>query len=316
MPDTPKIVVITGPTATGKTALGVELALALGGEIVSADAMQVSKRLDIGTAKVTAAEMRGVPHHMLDVAEPWEGYSVARYVAQADACVKDILRRGLVPILVGGTGLYIDALVAGHDYDGSAPDEALRAELSAQYEALGGEALLRALAEVDPARAERLHPGDKKRILRALEVWHTTGRTITEHDLETQSRPARYDAATIALSFQDRAALYARIDQRAERMVQEGLFEEVRALLAEGVPGACTAMQAIGYKEAALALSGEITREEALERIKRESRRYAKRQLTWLRRKDGLCWIVWEGAPDFQHARQISTAFLYAHGLK
>ncbi len=316
MPEIPKIVVITGPTATGKTALGVELALTLGGEIVSADAMQLYKRMNIGTAKVTAAEMRGVPHHMLDVVEPWEGYSVARYVEQADACVQDILRRGLVPILVGGTGLYIDALVAGRTFDGSAPDEALRAELDVQYETLGGEALLQALAELDPARAAKLHPADKKRILRALEVWHTTGRTITEHDLETQCIPARYDAATIALSFKDRAELYVRIDRRAELMAAQGLFAEVHALLAEGVPEKCTAMQAIGYKEAALALSGKITQEEALARIKRESRRYAKRQLTWLRRKDDLCWILWDSAPDFQQARQISTAFLYAHGLK
>ncbi|MDR1131557.1 MAG: tRNA (adenosine(37)-N6)-dimethylallyltransferase MiaA [Oscillospiraceae bacterium] len=312
----PKIAVVTGPTAAGKTALGVMLARQLGGEIVSADAMQVYRRMDIGTAKAAKDEMRGVPHHMIDVAEPWETYSVARYVAQADACVRDILERGLIPIIVGGTGLYIDSLVAGRSFDGGSADDALRAALERKYCALGGEKLLEALAAVDPERAARLHPADKKRIIRALEVWHATGRTITEHDLETQKKAKRYDALVIALSFEARADLYDRIDRRAEAMEKAGLFDEVQALLDSGVSEKCTAMQAIGYKEAARALRGEISRREAVGLIQRESRRYAKRQLTWLRGKPGLCWVLWQGSPDFNRGRQISTEFLLSGGLK
>jgi len=311
-----KIAVITGPTATGKTALGVALAKELDGEIVSADSMQVYRRMDIGTAKVTLEEMQGVPHHMLDVAEPYENYSVARYVNQADICVQDILKRGKLPIIVGGTGLYIDSLIAGRDFGEDSSDEALRLELSARYDSVGGEKMLEELGAFDPERAKKLYPSDKNRIVRALEVYYTSGKTITQHDDETRKLPPRYDAAEIALSFEDRADLYARIDKRAELMADSGLFDEVRALLKSGVPEKCTAMQAIGYKEAAMALRGEISENEALEIIKRESRRYAKRQLTWLRRKENIGWILWKIAPDFDFGRQFSTNYLLSHGLK
>lgn len=311
-----KIAVITGPTATGKTALGVALAKELDGEIVSADSMQVYRRMDIGTAKVTLEEMQGVPHHMLDVAEPYENYSVARYVGQADICVQDILKRGKLPIIVGGTGLYIDSLIAGRDFGEDSSDEALRLELSARYDSLGGKKMLEELGAFDPERAKKLYPSDKNRIVRALEVYYTSGKTITQHDDETRKLPPRYDAAEIALSFEDRADLYARIDKRAELMADSGLFDEVRALLKSGVPEKCTAMQAIGYKEAAMALRGEISENEALEIIKRESRRYAKRQLTWLRRKENIGWILWKIAPDFDFGRQFSTNYLLSHGLK
>ncbi|NCB73676.1 MAG: tRNA (adenosine(37)-N6)-dimethylallyltransferase MiaA [Clostridia bacterium] len=312
----PKIAVITGPTATGKTALGVALAKELDGEIVSADSMQVYRRMDIGTAKVTPEEMQGVPHHMLDVAEPIDNYSVARYVKEADLCVQDILRRGKLPIIVGGTGLYIDSLIAGRDFGEASSDDSLRLELSARYDTLGGEKMLEELRAFDPERAKKLYPSDKNRIVRALEVYYASGKTITEHDDETRKLPPRYDAAEIALSFEDRADLYARIDKRAELMADSGLFDEVRALLKSGVPEKCTAMQAIGYKEAAMALRGEISENEALEIIKRESRRYAKRQLTWLRRKENLGWILWKTAPDFDFGRQFSTNYLLSHGLK
>ncbi|MFB0921500.1 MAG: tRNA (adenosine(37)-N6)-dimethylallyltransferase MiaA [Oscillospiraceae bacterium] len=312
----PKIAVITGPTATGKTALGVILARELGGEIVSADSMQVYRHMDIGTAKVTKEEMQGIPHHMIDIAEPYESFSVARYVKQADACVQDILKRGLLPIIVGGTGLYIDSLVAGRDFGEDSSDTAIRRELGLKYASLGGEKLLEELSGVDPERASKLYPSDKNRILRALEVYYTTGKTITEHDEKTRQALPRYEAAVIALSFKDRADLYGRIDRRAEHMVQAGLFDEVRSLLAGGVPEKCTAMQAIGYKEAAQAIRGEIAETEAVESIKRESRRYAKRQLTWLRRKTDLEWILWENSPDFNCGRQISTKFLLSHGIK
>lgn len=312
----PNIAVITGPTATGKTALGVLLAKELGGEIVSADSMQVYRHMDIGTAKVTKEEMQGIAHHMINVAEPYESYSVARYVKEADSCVQDILKRGLLPIIVGGTGLYIDSLVAGRDFDESSSNAAIRSELDSKYTSLGGEKLLEELASVDPERASKLYPSDKNRILRALEVFYTTGRTITEHDEETRKIPKRYDAAVIALSFKDRDVLYERIDKRAEGMAEAGLFNEVRSILASGVPEKCTAMQAIGYKEAAQAIRGEITDDEAIDIIKRESRRYAKRQLTWLRRKENIGWILWDKAPDFNFGRLFSTKFMYSHGLE
>ncbi len=314
--DTPKIAVLTGPTATGKTALGILLAKEWNGEIVSADSMQVYRGMDIGTAKVTPEEMQGVPHHMLDVAEPFENYSLARYVKEADACVQDILARGKLPILVGGTGLYIDSLVAGRVFDEAASDLELRAALEARYETLGGEALLRELAQIDPERAAKLHHSDRKRLLRALEVFYLTGQTISAHDAETQRIPAKYDAMCLALSFRDREHLYARIGSRVDRMKEAGLFEEVSALLTSGIPENCTAMQAIGYKETARSLRGEISREEALELVRRESRRYAKRQLTWLRRKENLCWILWEQTPDLKLGRQLSTEFFRSCGLQ
>ena len=312
----PKIAVITGPTASGKTALGVALAETLHGEVVSADSMQIYRRMDIGTAKPTPEEMRGVPHHMIDVAEPEENYSVARYVAEASACVDDILARGKLPVVVGGTGLYIDSLVSGRTFADGSSDSALRQELNERYDEIGGEGLLGELRKVDPERAQKLHAADKKRIVRAMEVYILTGKTITQHDAETRARPPRYDAARIALDFTERADLYARIDRRVDTMVEAGLFDEVCALLASGVPGDCTAMQAIGYKEAVGAVRGEITEAEAAERIRQESRRYAKRQLTWLRRDPSLFWIRFEKTPDMALARRLSTGFLVRRGIE
>jgi tRNA dimethylallyltransferase len=314
MPD--NIAVITGPTATGKTALGVELALELNGEVVSADSMQLYRGMDIGTAKPTAAEMRGVPHHMLSVADPAENYSAARYVAEASRCVDGILSRGRLPIVVGGTGLYIDALIAGRVFAAAPGDAALRAALGAEYDALGGAAFRDKLAAVDPDRAARLAPGDKRRLVRAMEVYKLTGRTITAHDARSKLLPPRYAAAKLALSFRNRAALYARIDRRVDEMLARGLEAEVRSLLSRGLTRSSTAMQAIGYKETAAALAGEISLDEAIERVKRESRRYAKRQLTWLRRDDSLTWLCWEDEPDFDFARRFSTAFLARHGIE
>ena len=307
----PKIAVITGPTATGKTKLGVLLSKMLGGEVVSADSMQLYRGMDIGTAKPTAAEMDGVPHHLIDVASPSERWSAARYVEAAAAACDDILSRGKLPIVVGGTGLYIDSLISGRSFAGGGDDaDAVRQELTERYDELGGKALLRELSQIDPERAAKLHPSDKKRIVRAYEVWLLTGKTITEHDEETRRLPPRYSARMIALDFEDRQDLYDRIDSRVDAMVEAGLFEEVRALLAAGLPEDSTAMQAIGYKEAAAALRGEWSREAAIDAIKRESRRYAKRQLTWLRAKPNLLWIRWKKLPDFDFALQDSTSFL------
>lgn len=310
-----KIVVVAGPTASGKTALGIALAKELNGEIVSADSMQVYRGMDIGTAKATMDEREGIPHHMLDVAEPWEDYSVARYVEQAEACCRDILRRGRLPILVGGTGLYIDSLVSGRDFAAVDSDQGLREALSAEYDALGGEAMHRRLQEIDPERAAILHPGDKRRIVRALEVYRLTGMTITQHDRQTRALPRRFDAAAIHLNFKNRPALYARIDRRVDRMVEQGLFREVEGLLAAGLSPESTAMQAIGYKEVVRALQGELRREEAVDLIKQASRRYAKRQLTWFGRDKEALPILWEDEPDFEYARRLSTEFLHSRGL-
>ena len=309
-----RIIVIAGPTASGKTRLGILLARRLGGEIVSADSMQVYRGMDIGTAKADENERAAAAHHMLDVAEPWENYSVARYVQEAGAVCDRLLREGKLPILVGGTGLYIDSLVAGRDFAENREDRALRQALEREYDAVGGEEMLRRLAEFDPARAGRLHPGDRRRIVRAVEIYRLTGVTATEHDEQTRRRPPRYDAARIVLGFEDRAELYRRIDSRVAQMVRRGLFEEVEGLLAAGLSPESTAMQAIGYKEAVLALRGELTREQAASLIALGSRRYAKRQLTWFGRWEDCLRIQWRGEPDFEAALQTSTAFLHSRG--
>ncbi len=309
-----RIIVVAGPTASGKTRLGIELANIFGGEIVSADSMQIYRGMDIGTAKADEAERAAAPHHMLDVAEPWENYSVARYVEEAGAVCDRLLREGKLPIVVGGTGLYIDSLVAGRDFAENREDKALRQELEREYDRVGGEEMLRRLGAFDPERASRLHPGDRRRIVRAIEVYRLTGMTATAHDEETRRRPPRYEAARIVLGYQNRADLYRHIDSRVARMVKAGLFEEVAALLAAGLSPDCTAMQAIGYKEAVLALRGELTKEQAASLIALGSRRYAKRQLTWFKRWDDCLRIDWAEEPDFEAARQTSTAFLTGRG--
>jgi len=306
----PELLVITGPTATGKTALGVELARLLDGEVISADSMQVYRGMDIGTAKPSEAERGGVPHYMFDVAEPAENFSAAKYAALASACVEDIRRRGKTPIVVGGTGLYIDGLLRGTDYAAAPDDPALRQALEEEYDRVGGQAFRELLAEVDPERAAILHPGDKKRLVRAREVYLLTGETITAHDERSRLAPPRYTARIWALDFQDRQRLYERIDLRAARMFENGLVEEVRGLLSAGVPLDGTAMQAIGYKETAAYLRGACSLAEAVDTVQRKSRQYAKRQLTWLRRNPAIHWLRWENAPDLSAARRISTDFV------
>lgn len=302
----PKIAVITGPTATGKTTLSIALAKKTGGEIVSADSMQVYQYLDIGTAKPTTEEQCGVRHHMLGVVSPFEQYSVARYVEEASVCVKDILERGKLPILVGGTGLYIDSLIRGRRF-AQRGDDGMRQELADRYDRDGGQALLEALRIVDRTSAEKLSVNDKKRIVRALEIYHRTGITRTEHDEISRKTPPCYDARMIALSFTNRADLYTQINKRVDDMMEKGLQAEVLHLLEMGLTRGHTAMQAIGYKELAVALSENGSVDEAVEIIKMESRRYAKRQLSWLRRNDKLRWILWNKQPDFSTALEIST---------
>lgn len=310
-----KILVIVGPTASGKTRMAVELAKAHNGEVVSADSMQIYRRMDIGTAKPTAEEMDGVPHHMIDVADPEEDFSVARYVEMASACVDDIFSRGKLPIVAGGTGLYVDSLLSGRTFAAFSPDSSLRKELEEELAERGGEVMLAELSRVDPEAAARLHPNDHKRIVRALEVYRSTGKTISEHNRETRALPPRYDALTIGLNFQDRADLWARIDQRVDQMAAAGLEREVRELLSSGLSPRCTAMQAIGYKEFVAAVEGTMTWREAEELVKLRSRQYAKRQLTWFRRNPEVHWLLWEKNPNFGNARQRSTELLEEFGL-
>ncbi len=307
------VIVVCGPTASGKTALGVALAKALNGEVVSADSMQVYRGMDIGTAKPTFEEMEGVPHHMLSVADPREDYSVARYVADATACIDDILRRGKRALVVGGTGLYIDHLLAGRDF---APfDPAIREELARRCETEGLDKLYAELGQVDPTRQGQLHPGDKKRILRALEVFYATGTPMSALDEASKTRPPRFKAAKIGLTFADRAHLKARIDARVDDMMARGLFREVRALLDAGVPPTATAMQAIGYKELTAAVTGGGDVAAAADEIKLRSRQYAKRQLSWFRRDVSTHWILWDEKPNFSYALHDSTNFLSEWGI-
>ena len=302
------IICIAGPTASGKTALAVELAKEFGGEVVSCDSMQVYKRMDIGTAKPTREEMQGIPHHMIDVAEPWEDFSVSRYCEMASAIVDDIVARGKTAVVAGGTGLYMDSLIRGNAF-APFPATGVREKLEAQADAEGMEAMQAWLRAVDPDSAQRLHLSDRKRILRALEVFLETGETITEHNRKTQAVPPRYNPLWIGLDFARRSELYRRIDARVDAMLRQGLVEEIRGLLGEGIPPKATAMQAIGYKEFVDALDGRCTIEEAADQVRQSSRRYAKRQLTWFRRNGSIHWLIREddstGGEVLENARRI-----------
>ena len=285
------IICIAGPTASGKTALAVELAKELNGEVVSCDSMQVYKYMDIGTAKPTAEEMQGIVHHMLDVALPQEDFSVSRYCAMASPIVDDILSRGKTAIIAGGTGLYMDSLIRGNDF-APYPSTGRRQELEDRADREGIEVLMEQLHEVDPDTAARLHLSDRKRIIRALEIYLETGETMTAHNLRTQSIPPRYKPLWLGLDFSQRQQLYDRIDRRVDIMLDMGLVEEIRGLLAMGIPAKCTAMQAIGYKEFVSALEGQGSIAEAADLVRQSSRRYAKRQLTWFRRNPAMNWLV------------------------
>ena len=311
----PKVVCVVGPTGCGKTGLGIALAKKLGGEVVSCDSMQLYRGMAIGTAAPTEAEMQGVPHHMVGVIDPREDYSVARYAADAAACVDDILARGRLPILVGGTGLYLDALLRGHGYAPGTTGGEIRAGLERRWDSEGGEALFDELRRIDPASAASLHPNDKKRVIRALEVYRETGKTMSQHNAETQTIPPRYEPVFLGLAYADREEMKRVIDLRVDQMAAQGLLDEVRALLARGVPRTATAMQAIGYKECLGCLAGECTEAEAIAEIKLRSRQYAKRQLTWLRRNKDIHWFFWKKTRDFGAALQFSTEILTKLGV-
>ncbi len=283
------IVCLAGPTASGKTALAVELAKDLNGEVVSCDSMQVYRRMDIGTAKPSPEEMQGIPHHMIDVAEPDEDFSVSRYCAMAAPIVDDIVARGKTAIIAGGTGLYMDSLIRGNDF-APFPSTGVREKLEAEADEVGLPAMLARLREIDPDTADRVF--DRKRILRALEVYLETGETITEHNRKTRLIPPKYTPLWLGLDFADRGELYRRIDRRVDIMLEMGLMEEIRSLLDSGIPEKCTAMQAIGYKEFVNALEGKETAQQAAEEVKKASRHYAKRQLTWFRRNPAVHWLI------------------------
>ncbi len=285
------IICIAGPTASGKTALAVELARELSGEVISCDSMQIYKGMDIGTAKPTAEEMQGVPHHMLNVAQPEEDFSVSRYCELADPILQDILARGKTAIVVGGTGLYMDSLMKGNAF-APCPSTGCRERLEAQAEEMGMEFMLERLRAIDPEAAAKLHLADRKRVIRALEVFEETGETITAHNRRTQAIPPKYTPLYLGLDFDPRAELYRRIDLRVELMLQQGLLGEIEGLLANGIPEKSTAMQAIGYKEFVAALRGDISVAEATAQVQQASRHYAKRQLTWFRRNTAMHWLV------------------------
>lgn len=274
--------IVAGPTASGKTALAVRLAERFGGEVVSADSMQIYASLRIGTARPTEEELRGIPHHLLGFQPLDKPYSVAQYVEDAHAAIAGIERRGALPILCGGTGLYIQSLVENLHFAQEPDRTACREALRRRAQAEGGAALLEELRRVDPETAARLHENDHGRIIRALEVYQTTGRTMAEQRALSRSRPSPYNPWLLLLDCRDRQALYDRIDRRAEQMLEQGLPEEAARVLA--LPGGTTALQAIGYKELAPYLHGECTLDEAMENLKRGTRRYAKRQLSWFHR--------------------------------
>ena len=310
-----RVICVVGPTATGKTKMGVALAKRFGGEVVSVDSMQIYRGMTIGTAAPAAEEMDGVRHHMVAIADPAESWSVARFTEQADLCIGDILRRGGRPVLVGGTGLYLDSILSGRTFAPGHSGGEIRKSLQAELAREGIESLYRQLREIDPETAARLPIRDEKRILRALEVYRETGETLTVHDARTRLRPPKYRACTIGLTFRDRADLYARIDRRVDTMVERGLLREVEALLQTGLPETATALQAIGYKQFLSVYRGGTPVSEAVAEVKLRSRQYAKRQLTWLRRKDDIHWLLWEKDPDFPAGLQNATEYLLAQGL-
>lgn len=293
--DKPKVIVICGPTASGKTALSIELAKKINGEIISSDSMQIYKDMNIGTAKPTQEEMQGIQHYLLDFVEPNQRYSVAEYKKDAENAIEKILSKGKIPIVVGGTGLYVDSLIYGIEYQDIKLDEEYRKELEKRVEAEGLEELYNEAQKIDPQSIEKISRNDKKRILRILEIYKATGKNKTEQEIESRKNGVKYDYKVFAINM-EREKLYERINMRVDIMIENGLIEEVENLL-EKYNEFPTAMQGLGYKEVVEYLQGKISKEEMIERIKRETRRYAKRQLTWFRKNKQTIWI---GPHDLQ----------------
>lgn len=292
-----KVIVICGPTASGKTALSIELAKKINGEIVSADSMQIYKDMDIGTAKPTKQEMGEIKHYLLDFVSPEERYSVAQYKQDAKKAIKEIINKGKTPIIVGGTGLYVDSLIYEIEYNDIKLDEEYRKKLEKIVEEQGLEELYKKAVEIDPEAMKKISQNDKKRIMRVLEIYHSTGKTKTEQEKESRKNPVEYDYRVFAINW-DREILYQRINKRVDIMVDQGLIEEVKGILNkyDKFP---TAMQGLGYKEVVDYLNGIYTKEKMIEKIKLETRRYAKRQLTWFRKNKQTIWL--DGTNDIQN---------------
>lgn len=286
------VLAVVGPTASGKTALAVALAKEFGGEIVSADSMQIYRGMEIATAAPTGEEMAGVPHHLVGIAQPEERFSVAAFTALAATCIAELHARGRLPVLAGGTGLYIDALLDHITFIDAPANPVIRAALFRRAEQEGAQSLLEELGRIDPQAAQSLHPGNLGRIVRALELFQATGVTITEQRRQSRRNPSPYSPFYLGLDFRDRQHLYDRIDRRVDWMAENGLPEEARRFLLRDPDG--TGAQAIGYKELKPYFSGEMTLEDALGNLKRATRRYAKRQLTWFRRNERIHWLFWE----------------------
>lgn len=290
--DKPKVIVIAGPTASGKSNLAIELAKKIGGEIISADSMQIYKEMDIGTAKVSKEEMQGIKHYMIDFVPPNKRYSVSAYKKEAENCICEILKRAKVPIICGGTGLYINSLIYGIEFAEEEIDEAYRNTLNEIAEKEGLETLYNRAVKIDPEAMKKISRNDKKRIIRVLEIYHKTGKTKTDQDLESRKNEVKYDYKVFAINM-NREILYNRINKRVDIMIEKGLIDEVKSIIKkyDEFP---TAMQGLGYKEVVEYLQGNITKEEMIEKIKMETRRYAKRQITWFKKNKETNWLEGE----------------------
>lgn len=283
------VIAVVGPTASGKTSLAVKLAQKFNGQIVSADSMQIYKGMDIATAKPTLEEQEGIRHYLVDFLPTNERFSVADYVAEAKKCIEEINKNGFTPIIAGGTGLYIDSLLQNITFTQEKTDDVIRNRITEEYETLGGEVLLQRLFEIDKTTAERLHPSDKSRIVRALALFESTGITMTEQYENSRSIESPYEVLYIGINYRDREVLYNRINKRVDLMLEAGLLEEAKSYF--DLDKDTTASQAIGHKELAPYFKGELPLSECIENLKRETRRYAKRQLTWFRRNENINWI-------------------------
>ncbi len=302
-----KVIVIAGPTASGKTDLAIELALRINGEIISADSMQIYREMNIGTAKPTMEERKGIPHHMLDIVDPDEEFSVAQFQQGAKKCIKDILSRGKVPIVAGGTGLYINALVYNITFSETITDWNYRNQLQNIAREQGPEALHALLQEVDPISAENIHPNNVKRVIRALEVYETTGKPISLHQLESRQKKPEYDYKIFGIEV-ERDVLYRRIESRADKMLEMGLYEEVENILKKGYSPDLVSLQGIGYKEIIMAILGKCTLEEAVDKIKLNTRHLAKRQMTWFRKTENLKWMKTAEMDKWAMIKKLSDA--------
>ena len=306
----PRVVAVGGPTASGKTALSVALARAFDGEIINADSMQIYKNLDVGTAKPSAEERQGIPHYLLDFLSPETPYSVADFTAAADPLIRDITARGRLPLVVGGTGLYITSLLSGMAFAPEKTDPAIRARLQARADTEGGAALYAELQKIDPDYAAQVHPNNLPRVIRALELFEATGRRMSDQRREARPAEAPYHALCLCLTCRDRAVLYSRIDRRVDEMVESGVLDEARQVY-DHRDAYRTAAQAIGYKEFFPYFEGTANLTECTERLKQATRNYAKRQLTWFRRQNDAVWLYLDEEDVTEHACTLVRAFLH-----